>query len=71
MAQFQACLHDAGDAWGALGTCGYAAGYAYGANAALQTVYAWQFVAGVGWAVAGVLWCVLAWLVLRLGRRGR
>lgn len=72
MTQFADCLSRAGDAWnGAVGTCGYEAGYAYGLNASIQTVDAWQFVAGLGWAVALVAWLVVAYLALKLSRRPR
>ena len=35
-----------------------------------ETADAWRLAEGIRWAVAGVLWCLLTWIVIR-GRRGR
>ena len=33
-----------------------------------ETADAWRLAESIRWAVAGVLWLILAWLVLRRGR---
>jgi len=49
-----------------------AARHSYAATLApAETADAWRLAESIRWAVAGVLWCVLAWVVIRGNRRGR